>query len=138
MKSFIRIAALALFTLLTAPAMARSSVPIVNYENIAIATGSGKPATLEQIKQAFIVGGSVKGWIFTAAGDGKLVANLVVRNKHTIIADITYSADKYSVTYQGSVNMNYDLKNGVSVIHPHYNTWVSNMLNDVRAELRKL
>lgn len=138
MKSIISIAALALVTLFTTPAMARGSVPIVNYENVAITTGSGKPATAEQVKQAFIAGGTSKGWTFTPAGDGKLLANLVVRNKHTITADIAYSADRYSVTYQGSVNMNYEVKDGQSVIHPHYNGWVTNMLNEVRTELAKL
>ena len=138
MKSIIGIAALALATFFTAPAMARGSVPIVNYENVTIATGSGKPATAEQVKQAFIAGGASKGWTFTTAGDGKLVANLIVRSKHTITADIAYSADKYSVTYQGSVNMNYELKSGQPVIHPKYNGWVTNMLIEVRAELSKL
>jgi ABC-type thiamine transport system substrate-binding protein len=138
MKSIINITVWALATLFCAPSMARSSVPIVNYESVAITTGSGQAATPEQVKQAFIVGGAVKGWTFTVAGDGKLVANLVVRNKHTITADIAYSAGMYSVTYQGSTNMNYELKDGLPIIHPHYNKWVTNMLNEVRAQLAQL
>lgn len=118
--------------------MARASVPVVNYENVAVTTGSGKPATAGQVRQAFITGTAGRGWTYTQAGDGKLLANLVVRNKHTVSAEIVYSGDKFSVTYVGSVNMNYELKEGKHIIHPNYNNWVTNMLNDVRVELTRL
>lgn len=138
MKSILGIAILSLAALFTAPAMARSSVPVVNYDNVAVTTGSGIQATAEQVRQAIIKGGTSKGWTFTQTADGKLLANLIVRNKHTVEANITHAADKYSVTYQSSINMNFEMKDGQPVIHPHYNKWVQNLLTEVNRELAKL
>jgi hypothetical protein len=131
MKSVLGIAVLVFAALFQGPAMARGSVPVVNYENVVVTTGSGKPATAEQVRQAFISGTAGRGWTYTQAGEGKLLANLVVRNKHTVSAEIVYSGDKFSVTY-------YELKDGKPVIHPNYNNWVTNMLSDVRVELSRL
>ncbi len=138
MKSVLGIAVLVFAALFQGPAMARGSVPVVNYENVTVTTGSGKPATAEQVRQAFISGTAGRGWTYTQAGEGKLLASLVVRNKHTVSAEIVYSGDKFSVTYTGSVNMNYELRDGKPVIHPNYNNWVANMLSDVRVELTRL
>lgn len=138
MKSIFNIVLITFAALFSGPTMARSSVLVVNHDNIAVATGTGKPATAEQVKHAIMKGGANKGWTFTQTTDGKLLANLVVRNKHTVAADIGYAADKYSVTYQSSINMNYETRDGQPFIHPKYNGWVQNLLTEVRLELMKL
>lgn len=116
---------------------ARSAVPLVNYENIAIVTGSNKVAEIDQVKQAIRVGAAVKGWRVEAAADGSLTATIVVR-KHTVVVKINYEASKYSIHYKDSAVMKYEVNNGQAMIHPFYNVWVENLKNDINIELLKL
>jgi len=65
------------------------------------------------------------------------------------MVEIVYSADKYSVTYRDSINMNYHSEakydsrlpnSGANratgpVIHPAYNTWVQELKDAIRIEL---
>jgi len=123
---------------LTGPTCARSGVPIVNYENVTIVTGSGKPLTLEQVKEHIIIAGAVHNWQISASEDGKLTARLLVRNKHAITVDLPYTTTQYSMIYKDSMNMNYEVSHGVPEIHPSYNKWVDTLGKDIRTELLKL
>lgn len=118
-------------------AYARTPVPIVNYENVAVTTASGKAATPEQVKQAFLTIGSVQKWTFTETAANQMIGTLNVRNKHTIMINIAYTGENYSVTYADSVNMKYSLKDGKPVIHPYYNNWVKELLDGLRIEFNK-
>ena len=116
---------------------ARSAGPLVEYENVAATTAGVKPATADQIRQAFMVGGARRNWTFTEEGPNKLVGKLNVRT-HQIAVDIPISEGMYSVLYKDSVNMKFGMEDGKKVIHPQYNNWVSNLLGDMRAELARL
>ena len=134
-------------------ANARAPVPVINYENIAIATTSGKPLQAEQIKQAINAAATLKGWTVAYTADGSLLATLVVRNKHTIVVKVDYDVNKYSINYNDSKNMKYGIidvqstivstnkdqsRNGQIEIHPFYNKWVLGFKNAIQAELIKL
>jgi hypothetical protein len=118
-------------------AEARSAGPLVEYENVAATAAGGQPATVDQIRKAFMVGGARRNWAFTEEGPNKLVGRLNVRT-HQIVVDISIAEGKYSVLYKDSVNMKYGMEDGKKVIHPQYNNWVNNLLGDMRAELAKL
>ena len=60
-----------------------------------------------------------------------------MRNKHTIVVNISVAADTYSVKYQSSINMNYAVVDGRPVIHPNYNKWVQTLVDGIGAELKK-
>ena len=120
--------------ILTSAAHARSDVPIINYENLPTVSAAGKSVTADQVKQAIITAATTKGWTTALDQNGAIVATLIVRNKHTIIVSIPFAEDKFSVLYRDSSNMNY--KNGE--IHPHYNSWVQNLLTAIRSELSRL
>lgn len=133
------------------PAFAqRIPVAITNYPNIPIATASGKPMQAEQVKKAIQDAALKKGWKLVDEAGDKMLATLVVNNKHTVMVVIVYSADKYSITYRDSVNMNYhseakfdsrmpNARNASTpsgpVIHPAYNTWVQELKDAIRVEL---
>ena len=108
-------------------------VPIVNHEAVPAVTGSGKPASAEQIRLALQVAGAPRGWQITPAGPGKAVGVLNVRGKHSISVDIGYTSGQYSIKYRDSSNMNYD--GASNVIHAKYNTWVQTLMNDTSAQL---
>jgi hypothetical protein len=119
-------------------AIARTPVPIINHDNIAVATNSGKTLQLEQVKQAIQSAAAAKTWSIAFQSDGKLLATLHVRGKHTIVVEIAYAADKYSLQYRDSTNMKFGELEGTKVIHPFYNKWVQELKEAIRIELLKL
>ena len=137
--NFFKTAFLICLTMLSMSAhAARSAVPLVNYDNVAIVTGSKNAPQLDKVKQAIRVGAAVKGWTIEDAADGTLTATIVVRDKHKVVVKIDYDASKYSIHYKDSAVMKYEVNNGQAVIHPFYNVWVENLKNDINIELLKL
>jgi hypothetical protein len=136
---FLRVTFLICLTMLSMSAYAaRSAVPLVNYDNIAIVTGSKNAPQIDKVKLAMRVGAAVKGWTLEDAADGSLTATIVVRDKHKVVVKIDYDASKYSIHYKDSAVMKYEVNNGQAVIHPFYNVWVENLKNDINIELLKL
>lgn len=124
-------------------ALARGNEKIVDYRDVAVRTGSGKAATAEQVCAA--VTAAVDGaraeqkyqWAREGSGNG-MVAILQVRKKHTLRVDVQCAADRYSVTYKDSSNMNFKQKKNEAVIHPYYNVWVKDLVAAIDAGLAKL
>ncbi|MBS1228783.1 MAG: hypothetical protein H6R17_2060 [Proteobacteria bacterium] len=135
---FVKSLLIVFIALLSLNATAREAVPIVNYDDIAVATNSGKAPSAEQVKQAIIAAASNKGWSIAHQADGQLLATLVVRNKHTIVVSIACAADKYSLRYKDSINMKFEERDGQQLIHPYYNKWVLDLKDAIRIELLKL
>lgn len=130
---------LCLFTFATLPAMARQTVPIVNIDNVPVVSAENKKLSSEQVLQAIKTAIISQSWTVSNVADGVVTATILVRQKHTVIVDIIYDAEKYSIHYKDSVNMKY-LKNsgGDEVIHPFYNKWVATLNDAIRLELSKL
>ncbi|MGH6627408.1 MAG: hypothetical protein ACRECD_12885 [Burkholderiaceae bacterium] len=103
-----------------------------------VATNSGKAVQAEQVKQAIQAAAGTRNWSLSPQAEGKLLATLNVRGKHTIMVEIAYAADRYSLSYKDSVNMNYGAHNGLPSIHPNYNKWVQHLQDGIRIELLKL
>ena len=97
-----------------------------------MSTGSGKTAA--QVKDAIIRAASANRWTVREDG-GRLEATLNVRNKHRIVVDIPFDADKYSLLYKNSSNMNYAACEGERFIHPNYNVWVDRLNKSIQSEL---
>ena len=121
-------------------AYARSTVPIVPHEDMAIATGSGRTPSDEDVKKAIVAAAATTTypWTVSAGEGGALVATTVVRGKHTVSVNIKYSGTRYSVAYRDSTNMKYGVDKGVPKIHPFYNDWVQQLIDAINAELKKL
>lgn len=123
--------------LVSTSVLAREAVPIGNHINVAIIT-SGKPASADKIKQAIMAAAAAQKWNISETQPGTLTATLQVRGKHTVVVDIPYTADHFSVKYKDSVNMKYEVKDNVPVIHPFYNKWVQQLVYAIHAETKKL
>ncbi len=136
-------------TLIAGSAFAqRTPVSIINYANQPVATSSGKAIPVDQVKKAIQDAAARKGWVISNDTGDRMLATLEVRSKHTVKVVIAYSADKYSITYSDSVNMNYHSEahydsrmprpsSGATgpVIHPGYNVWVQELKEAIRGEL---
>jgi hypothetical protein len=149
----------ACLALLAVPASARTSVPIIDYPDQPVVTGSGKTLSAADVRQAIASAATQRNWVVTnGPGEGRVTATLTVRNKHTISVVIAYKADAFSVGYLSSVNMNYNENWPVEqtsygnrgytvqqkdntlpgVIHPNYNKWVQDLLTGIKINLRLL
>jgi glyceraldehyde-3-phosphate dehydrogenase/erythrose-4-phosphate dehydrogenase len=132
------LATLVAFTSLQAHAQ-RVPVPIVNHEKIAVELVAGKKLTAAEVKAAIVSAPAPRPWEFSERAPGQLIATLNVRGKHTVVANITYTADHYSITYRDSINMKYAPSGGsAGVIHPFYNQWIDELRAAIRLQLTKI
>lgn len=113
---------------------ARTPVPIVNYDNIAVErAGRTSAADVQKAIMAAAVATGRK-WTVSQPRAGVLVATYSVRT-HTVVAEIKYSATEYSVHYKDSINMKYTPDGAAGTIHPFYNQWVQEFMQAIRIEL---
>lgn len=135
MKS-LRILLMVLASFASLSAMATHPVPIINYEGIAVSGPAGQQVTEIQVKQAIQNAASAKQWEIADEGPGRMLATLRVRGKHFVSTQISYSAEKISLVYKDSINLNYSPgADGQGLIHPSYNRWVQNLKEAIRASL---
>lgn len=138
MKSLLSALALVLSLAVSSPVWARASVPIENLPNNPAVAASGKVLTLDEVKRTIQMAAMLKNWSLEDKGPGAMVATLNVRGKHTIMVNITYTANSYSLAYHNSINMNYANDGGLELIHPNYNKWVQDLRKAIQIELLKL
>lgn len=116
-----------------------SDTPILNVENQPVARVDGKPVTAEQVKQAIVRAGALRGWVFTPDRDGHMIGRIDVRGKHTATIDIIYSANSFNIRYIDSTNLDFRKdEDGKNVIHNNYNRWVNNLRHDTVNAVRGL
>lgn len=131
----VRLIVLALSVVVFFMACSRHTVPIIDYDNIAITTKSGKALSLDDIKKALIIAAveTKRNWQTTDVSPGHSKATLVVRGKHTVVIDIMYSESKIAIKYSDSTNMKYNAES--REIHPGYNTWVGEYVKAIERTL---
>lgn len=89
-------------------------------------------------RQAVIRAAQANQWTTEITADGRLLATLLVRGKHTVVVAIAVIPGAFSITYASSHNMNYQKgPDGKDWIHPNYNVWVRTLANSIRFELEK-
>jgi len=101
--------------------------PAVTYPNM----------TMEDTEAAIFEGCAKRGWSPVKVQEGVVDATLYLR-EHVAVVRITFVPGRFTIKYVSSEKLNYGKdKNGVEVIHPHYNSWVQNLKNDITVELAK-
>ena len=90
-----------------------------------------------QLMQGITIGLNGRGWTITSNdGQGNLVAQVVVRAKHTLIVDIQYDSQSFDINYKDSVNLEYRVRrNGTANIHRNANSWMQNLQTDITTTL---
>ena len=106
------------------------SVPIMNVDNAAVPTTSGKPLTKEQVRAAIIRAGGGLGWQMKDETPDMMVGTLVLRS-HTAVVEIPYSATSFSIKYRSSINLDQSGGN----IHKNYNGWIQNLHKGINTQL---
>jgi len=106
------------------------SVPIMNVDNAAVPTTSGKPLTKEQVRAAIIRAGGGLGWQMKDETPDMLVGTLMLRS-HSAVVEIPYSATNFSIKYRSSINLDQSGGN----IHKNYNGWIQNLYKGINTQL---
>lgn len=124
-----------LIMMCTTLAHARPPEAVVNIENINIQTNN--PLTQEQAGALIVEAAKSQGWSATPNnGTGTLILSKSW-NTHTIVSQIKYTANVYSVFYKDSINMDYAVREGVPTIHPYYNKYVKLLTEAIRVQAYK-
>jgi len=110
-----------------------TSAPIMNVDNTAVASASGKPLTQDEVRGAIVRAGAALGWQMKDEGPNKLIGTLMLRS-HTAVVEIPYSAANFSIKYRSSVNLDESGGN----IHRNYNGWIQNLDRGINAQISAL
>ncbi len=109
--------------------------PLVNYEDVLVASGDGKPLTVEQVRKAVITGASRSRWTVTDQ-PGNTIRLTYNRGGHIAVVNVAYSAKNFSIRYADSTNLNYSQQAGKAIIHPNYNKWIGRLKQGIETALR--
>ena len=89
--------------------------------------------TENQMHDAIVKACADNNWRVSEPAPNTIEATIVVRNKHTVVVSIPYTATHYNINYKSSINMEYKAKSdGSSSIHPNYNKWVGILDKSIR------
>ena len=87
---------------------------------------------MEAIGSAVIDGCAVRNWVASEVGPGHMQCTLYIRS-HMAKVDVRFDTKQFSITYADSDNLDYDPDD--YEIHRNYNSWVQNLMGDIRTEL---
>ena len=132
----LRIVALLFVSALLIASCASRNNPMVNVVDAPLE--APQSATMDMITNAILGSGVDRGWKMRVLQPGLIRGKIVVNNKHTVEVDITYDETDFSINYVSSINMNYNLRDGVPYIHPKYNRWVSILEDDIQEQMQRL
>ena len=113
--------------------------PIENIDNASYGTSAfeqSKTLSLDDYGRAVVRGAALRNWVSKSVGPGHIEATNVVRGKHTVVVDILYNAETFSITHKSSQNMNW--VPATSMIHQNFNAWVGLLESDIRSEVQRL
>ena len=89
------------------------------------------------MREAILKGGGNRGWVMKSEKEGCLTLVLNVRGgKHSVVVDVPYTTEEFSVRYVESVNMDYEPATGA--IRGKYVQWVRNLKQDILVEAGKI
>ena len=115
-----------------------TTVPLRDINHAVISGFGSRPLTLEDVHGALLGAAEIKGWSIEDVSPGHAIGRIVVRGKHRVTIDISYTTETISMTYIDSTNMDYEARDDGKYIHLHYNSWVSELLRTLRKELSQL
>jgi hypothetical protein len=90
----------------------------------------GAKLTADQVKLAIRRAGASLGWQIKEVQPYLLEGTLYLRT-HMAQVNIPYSAERYSIVYKDSKNLDYDGKS----IHSNYNSWVQNLDRAIKVQM---
>lgn len=91
-------------------------------------------ATMDQVEDAILDAMRNRGWSVHDRSRGEIIADLNVRS-HFARVGITYNTGAVAIEYMESENLNYEVVDGEERIHGNFNSWLTNLSNDIQRNL---
>jgi hypothetical protein len=105
--------------------------PVMDIVDAPVVEPAGGPKlTADQVKLAIQRAGATLSWQIKEVQPYLLEGTLHLRT-HMAQVNIPYSAERYSIIYKNSENLQYDGKN----IHSNYNGWVENLDKAIKVQM---
>lgn len=86
----------------------RIPVPIVDFKDVPVSASVAKPVSATDVRNAFLRAATAQRWVLTPVSDGVMEAKFVKDNKHTVVAKVTYDAQRYAISYESSIDMKFE------------------------------
>lgn len=93
----------------------------------------GNP-TMEEVEEAILDAMRNRGWAVHEKKRGEIIADLNVRD-HFARVGITYNTGAIAIEYMDSRNLEYEVVDGEQRIHGNFNSWLTNLSNDIQRNL---
>jgi hypothetical protein len=90
--------------------------------------------TQEQVAEAVKATLLGRGWAINSQRPGVINSTLYIR-EHTATINAIYDTEQVQFKYVDSTNLDYSESNGERQIHRNYNSWIDNLVNDLRVKL---
>lgn len=91
-------------------------------------------ASMEEVENAILDAMRSRGWAVHERNRGEIIADLNVRT-HFARVGITYNTGAIAIEYMDSRNLEYEVVDGEERIHGNFNSWLTNLSNDIRRNL---
>ncbi len=134
MKKIFKIGAMFLILAVAFTGCRTSNILNVPQQTI-VAPETKKEMTQDDVFKAITRAAGGLGWIVQKQSDGVVKVTLNIRD-HQAVVLINYSATDYSITYESSVNLKYDVSE--QTIHSNYNGWIQNLDNAIKLQISLL
>lgn len=91
-------------------------------------------ASMEEVEDAILDAMRARGWAVHERNRGEIIADLNVRS-HFARIGITYNTGAIAIEYMESRNLEYEVVDGKERIHGNFNSWLTNLSNDIQRNL---
>ena len=119
--------------LLVSSGIALAAKPIEKLIDVPVPTNTdGSSRSIEEVRGAIMSGCQKKRWNPVLDEHNNITCSILVRSKHFAMVEIPYTADKYSIIYRDSRELDYNAK--WQRIHRNYNKWVINLSDSIQRQ----
>lgn len=125
------LAAAAMLAAFVLPSAAAAAVPLRMPEPIVLA----RALDVGTVRDAIVVAAARRKWITESDSGDAFVARLNVR-RHVLRVRIEYEPRKLRFTYVDSENLDYEIEDGVPMIHRNVMPWVEALSLEIQRELQ--
>lgn len=130
-----KLAIAVLGSLAVVPAAHARSKPLVDPPETMAPCTASEALMLQGITQGLIG----RDWTVIDRQPGLVTAQVVVRNKHTLIVTVKYSSSSFDIDYKDSVNLSYRVDDeGAQQIHPNASIWMEDIRRGITKQLEFL
>lgn len=107
-----------------------TTTTMVRSQPLAVPSGLTKAQVSDSVKKAL----AGRGWVLTGSTADSYMAKLTGNGWEATVRTV-YDTHEVRLEYAGSRGLNHSQKNGTETINRHWNSWMSYLTQDIRANM---